>query len=77
MGMGAMELIVIGVMALLMIGVPLAVTVLVVFLARRQQPPAMIAGVPCPHCGGWTVPQARFCHLCGHAMAGGEMDRRP
>ncbi len=42
--------------------------ILVVVLLRRSSSSAPPPTPPCPQCGGWTPPQARFCPWCATGL---------
>ena len=49
----------------------LVLIVLGVLAATKGRAPSAQAGPACTKCGGWTVPQANYCHWCGSALATG------
>ena len=61
---GPLELIIVATMLL----APLAIAGIVVFFVLRKTGASSAPAPPCPHCGGRTVPQARFCHHCGREL---------
>jgi len=65
---GPLELIIIAVIGLGMLVVPVVLVVALV-AANKKKGPLAPGSSPCPQCGGWLVPQAKFCHHCGNALA--------
>jgi len=64
---GPMEMLILLVMGLVCLGVPIAIVVTVFAVARRSGR-STPDSPPCPSCGTYLVPGAKFCHQCGSSL---------
>ena len=64
---GPMEMLLLLVMGLVCLGVPIAILVTVFAVARRSGR-STPDSPPCPSCGTYVVPGAKFCHQCGSSL---------
>lgn len=64
---GPFEMLIILVMGCFVFGLPILILVLI---ARGRQN-SVHARPACPHCQGWTVPQANYCQWCGKSLTAG------
>lgn len=71
---GLAELIIIGSICLLFIGIP-AVVVAVIYFSRRQSGETVRYGrMPCPECGESIVAEAVKCRFCGARLDDADID---
>ncbi|MFC1597576.1 zinc-ribbon domain-containing protein [Planctomycetota bacterium] len=64
---GPLEILIILFAGLVCLGVPIAVLVVVLTVARRSKA-SFPDSPPCSNCGSHVVPQAKFCHQCGSPL---------
>ncbi|HUT94333.1 MAG TPA: zinc-ribbon domain-containing protein [Thermoguttaceae bacterium] len=64
---GFLEILVVLAVGLVCLGVPIAILIAVFAVARRSGR-STPDSPPCPSCGTYVVPGARFCHQCGSSL---------
>jgi len=67
-GIGPMELMIVGAIALLLLGGPVVAVVIVVLALRKKPMPPNPDLASCPDCGRLVSRQAASCPQCGRPM---------
>jgi hypothetical protein len=67
-GISPLELLIVGVVALVMLGGAVVPVVLIVYFARKRSPAPTADLAPCPDCGPLLSRQAITCPQCGRPM---------
>ena len=67
-GVGPLELLILGVIALVVLGGPVVAVVIIVILMRRNTSRPDADLLPCPDCGRMVSRQAASCPQCGRPL---------